>query len=135
MRPRIVVRNIWDNCAKPDLNFFRLRSKDNARIRSHLLPFLENLSPARPSILDLAAGLDNSFYYPASFDMSLVTAVDISPALLEMNPSGRKICADARYPLGFPDSAFDLIFCKKDLDSFSNYSIPCLLYNTAKQYH
>lgn len=62
--------------------------------------------------MDYAAGANNAFWYPPGFNMSNVTAVDVSPVELAMNPSGTKIQADIRKKVAQIEGIeFDLALC------------------------
>lgn len=61
-----------------------------------------------PKMLDLGCG--NGYFTHYFNKISTVTAVDYSPSMLEINPCGNKICADANQ-LPFKDQVFDMTFC------------------------
>lgn len=110
MRPGSIIASEWNQEA-PNWSTYEIFGRaDISRIRRQMLPIIEKL-PKRASIIDLAAGGNNQVYYPPEFNMGRVTAVDISPKLLKINPSGKKIEADIRYPLKLPDSSFDVAIC------------------------
>jgi len=71
-------------------------------------------------VLDIAAGANNSVYYPPGFDMSRVLAVDISQPALDLNSSGHKLHADVRQPLKLQDSSFDLTLSVYGMRYFEN---------------
>src|SRR3989344_4919612 len=80
------------------------RVRKNA-IETHLEHFEEELLKSR-SILDIGAGGGIHIYFPKELSPK-VTAIDLSQAVLDLNPSGRKIWADARDSLPFADNTFD----------------------------
>ena len=109
-RPFKKIQNRWDQCANIwSIHLFESeRSLASAALA--IEPYILALPP-EANILEIAAGSNNSIYYPENFNMSRVTAVDASPEMMQLNPSGHKIIADVRKRLEFPSSSFSLALC------------------------
>lgn len=115
------IGEYWNSVAQAWYTHEPLGDKEGiiTLIQKQLWPFL-NCLDKKNSVLDIAAGANNAVYYPAGFDMSIVTALDASPEALKSNPSGHKKLADARMPLGYPDDSFDAVISIFGMRYFEN---------------
>lgn len=75
-------------------------------IERALMPYRDEIMQAQ-SILDIGSGGGSQRYIP-ELDPAKITAMDITPEMLQGNHANKKVLADARYNLPFQNESFDI---------------------------
>ncbi len=114
------MRIFWDLRAKDWYSHDVISTDYLIKVKNSLASYIRNI-PFQGTVLDIAAGANNAVYYPDGFDMTNVTALDIAPKMLALNPSGHKILANVEHGLQLADNLFNRVVSVFGMRYFKNH--------------